>query len=214
MYMVSIDFSEPFSAQLDVESTVTAQFSGSVSGVEGAPPACNASASGGVLTVTVQDEESGLQSITVTAEENTPFDPGESVTGFTVGTPEQFSFNVTRENPAEPAPIAFEVRDVAGNVTTCDPVITLVIRERGKPVRETFIDIPEAERFITVQNGDLGLKNLLITVNGQRFRMAGLRDNAERTLDVSSAMQPGDDNTITLMAWGKPGSSATVVISD
>ncbi len=44
--------------------------------------------------------------------------------------------------------------------------------------------------------------------------MAGLGDNEVRTIEVLSAMVQEDSNTITLTACGKPGASATVVISD
>ena len=93
-------------------------------------------------------------------------------------------------------------------------MITLVVRERGRPATATFSGLPRAESKVQVLNGTPGIRNLLVTVNGVRFRLAGLRDGEERSLDVSSAMRPGDGNVIALAAEGKPGGSATVVIHD
>jgi hypothetical protein len=41
-----------------------------------------------------------------------------------------------------------------------------------------------------------------------------LHDGAKRTLNVSSAMRKGNDNTIVVVARGRPRSSAAVLVSD
>ena len=110
--------------------------------------------------------------------------------------------------------VQLEVFDVAGNVTVCDPVTTLVVRETGKPVSETLTNIPYEESYVTVYNGDPGLKKLDIIVNGTQCKITALGHGRETTIDVLSAMLPGDNNTITLVARGKPGCSANVIISD
>ena len=92
--------------------------------------------------------------------------------------------------------------------------IRLVIREDARPVSQTLAGIAQAEGKVTIHNGNPGLTNLRITVNGKGFEAAGLKDNEVRTVDVSTAMKVGSDNTITLEARGKPGGSATVVIHD
>jgi len=90
---------------------------------------------------------------------------------------------------------------------------TLVSRERGKPAREsvTVKNIPQASNTVRIINSG-GLKNLRVTVNGQRFQVAGLKHGDERDIDVSSAMKAGNDNTIVFTALGKPGTSAMVEI--
>ncbi len=103
---------------------------------------------------------------------------------------------------------------MAGNSANADPVLTVEIREDGKPVANTFAGIPKAEHWITICNGDPSLKNLSIAVNGKRFEVAGLKDNEVKTIDVSSAMVAGDNNVITLEARGKPGDSAVIMIHD
>ena len=108
----------------------------------------------------------------------------------------------------------FVIADVSGNVITCDPVLTLQVREQGEPVSQTFGNLPAAEHKVTVDNGSPGLTNLHVTVNGRQFVLSGLRDGERRILDVSSAMQPGNGNVIVLTAHGKPGGSAEVAIHD
>lgn len=179
------------------------------------PPKCEATPSSGALSVTVQDLQSGLKSVRVTGESNTNYDMGDMVTGFTVGQTSAFGFTVRKSpHPDQRASITFEVKDVADNSTSCDPVLTLTIRENGRPVSETIPGLPRQESLVTIYNGMPGLQNLSIEVNGIRFRVTGLRDNEQRTLDISSAMRPGDGNVVKLTATGKPGGSATVMIHD
>ena len=75
-----------------------------------------------------------------------------------------------------------------------------------------YADVPQTYSVITVRNDAPGLKNLRITVNGQRFQVEGLKDNEIRYIHVQSAMANGNDNTIILTALGKPGTSASVGI--
>ncbi|MDQ3686033.1 MAG: hypothetical protein M3430_10600, partial [Acidobacteriota bacterium] len=91
---------------------------------------------------------------------------------------------------------------------------SVLIRTTGEPEGKTFINISQAESTVKVVNGNPGLRNLEITVNGTVFRVAGLGDNEVRRVDVSSAMLPGGNNTITMEAHGRPESKAWVVITD
>lgn len=90
-----------------------------------------------------------------------------------------------------------------------DPII---IRERGEPVSQTHTGVPQAWSKITILNGDPGLTNLRITANGKLFEVAGLRNNEVRTINVVSAMAPGNNNTIELTGYGKPGGRASVLV--
>jgi hypothetical protein len=167
------------------------------------------------IEITVQDTDSGLALIkplegTTNAMVDTNFDP-ETDFGTTAPVP----ITATKMVPSQPAVVELEVRDVAGNVTTCDPVLTRVAIPEGRLwVSDTFPGIPEVEYFVTVHNGHPGVRGLLVIVNGTWFSMAPLGDDEERTIDVASAMVAGDDNTITLIAYGQPGTSASVIISD
>jgi hypothetical protein len=55
---------------------------------------------------------------------------------------------------------------------------------------------------------------LEIRVNGRIFLLARMKNGEGRTLDASSAMFPGDRNVVEVTAFGKPGTSATLVIHD
>jgi cysteine-rich repeat protein len=164
------------------------------------------------IKVTAQDTGSGLASITPVISTNAvvTYSPSPPFGGTTA----PVIVTGTKINQSLKAQVMLEVKDVAGNTTTCDPVLTLLVRENGKPVTETLTDIPDIESQITIANGSPGIKNLLVTVNGVAFRVNGLKDFEERSFDVSSAMRPGDNNTITLTAWGKPGSQATIIVSE
>jgi hypothetical protein len=49
------------------------------------------------------------------------------------------------------------------------------------------------ESAITIENGNPGMASLSVTINGQEYRVAGLRPNEVRTIDVSAAraLNPG-----------------------
>lgn len=92
-------------------------------------------------------------------------------------------------------------------------VVTLEVRETGKPVTHIFTNIPSAQSKVEIHNGTPGLTNLAITVNGKKFEAAGLKHGEERTIDASPAMVVGN-NIIDMEARGKPGGSAVVLIHD
>jgi hypothetical protein len=162
------------------------------------------------LQVTVSDPQTGLQSIVVTQSDNadTPVPP------FTVGTTDPVTITATKINQSQPAHVTIQVTDLAGNVVTCDPVITLVQRSAGTDPQKTRSLVDQAENKILILNGAPGLKNFEASVNGVKFKATGLKDGETRTLDVSSAMVPGSNNVITVKGHGSQNSSAMVVISD
>jgi cysteine-rich repeat protein len=162
------------------------------------------------ITVTTQDTGSGLALITPLIATNATV----NIPPFTAGDKNPIVVIATKIDQSKKAQVMLEVKDVVGNTTTCDPVLTLLVRENGKPVTETLTEIPQAESQITVLNGSPGIKNLLVTVNGVAFRLNGLKDGEKRSVDVAAAMRTGNNNTITLTAWGKPGSQATIVIAE
>ncbi len=162
------------------------------------------------LQITAQDAGSGISTITVLTATNVTV----SIPPFAVGTTSPVVVTATKINQALSSTVQLEVKDVAGNKTVCDPVFTLVVRDEGKPVTQTFTGLPQAESKVKIVNGDPGLAKLDITVNGKKFKAKDLADNVTQTIDVSSAMVPGNNNTITLEARGKPGGSAMIVISD
>jgi len=162
------------------------------------------------LVVTVSDPDSGIASIVVTQSDNadTPVPP------FTVGTTDPVTITATKINQSQAAHVAMTVTDVAGNSITCDPVIVLVQRSLGTDPQGTNTGIPQAENKVLIMNGAPGLKNAEAVVNGIRFKVTGLKDGENRTIDVTSAMRAGNDNVVTVTGHGPKGSSAMAVVSD
>ncbi|HEX8100215.1 MAG TPA: hypothetical protein VF660_08455 [Actinomycetota bacterium] len=182
-----------------------------ITNCETAPPLCSARLLPGVgVDVTIQDADSGLRAIAVTRQENAVV----NVPPFALATQEPVLVTARKAVAGQTSRVELRITDVCGNVTVCDPVVLLLIRGSGQPVAQVVRGIAAAESRITVLNGRPGLRNLYVKVNGRIFLAANLADGEERTLDVSSAMRPGNANTIRLVPQGRPGSSAQVAIHD
>jgi hypothetical protein len=162
------------------------------------------------MTVNVQDTGGGLQIILVVQNVNTNVVPPN----FPVGTKDPVPVTAKKNDLSASARFQLAVFDVCLNFSQCDPVMTGVLRSAGKPVAESYPGLPREEGVVTIFNGSPGFSNLDIIVNGLRFKLTGLEDGAERSLDISSAMLPGSFNVVTLKGLGKPGSSAGVLIWD
>jgi hypothetical protein len=135
------------------------------------------------------------------------------VTGFVEGAV-QVEVDAVKDKPSKPSRIGLEITDVAGNVMECDPVITTIERSAAQNrTRQRFGALSQHDSYVTIQNGAPGLKRLRIKVNGKKSAVLGLEDAGAITVDVSRFMVEGE-NTITLIGYGKPGTSALIIISD
>jgi hypothetical protein len=162
------------------------------------------------VEVTIQDTGSGLAEIVVTKSENAD----TVVPPFTVGTTGPVVLTSTKIDQTQRARVEARVTDLAGNVAICDPILLLVIRDKSQVALASMPDVPRAEDHVTVTNGAPGVATFEIQVNGRKFKTSGLKDNEERTIDISSAMVNGDTNQIEVKVTGKPGGSANVMIWD
>lgn len=177
------------------------------------PPTCPARVVFGPptqLIVTFQDEGSGLDSLVVTQSDNAD----TVVPPFAAGTTDPVVVTATKIDQSKSAHVAITATDQAGNVANCDPIITLYQRDPQVDPTKTYGDVPQAEGKILIMNGAPGLKNFEATVNGQRFKVTGLKDGEQRTLDISSAMLPGSNNVVVVKGHGPKDSTAGVVIWD
>jgi hypothetical protein len=182
-------------------------------GSDSTPPSCPARVVAGPptqLIVTFQDTESGLSSLVVTQSDNAD----TVVPPFAAGTTDPVTVTATKINQSQPAHVAITATDLDGNVAACDPVIALYQRDPLADPRATFGDIPQAENKLLIMNGTRGLKNFEATVNGQRFKVTGLKDGEQRTIDISSAMLPGNNNVVAVTGHGPKDSFANVVVWD
>lgn len=162
------------------------------------------------LSIYVQDAQSGLSGIEVLQQTNATV----SIPFFSQGRTNSIIVVATKTDQSHAAHIELRVRDVAGNQTECDPVLTAEARSAGRPESHVFPGIPPEEHVVTVLNGNPGLKQIQIDVNGRKFILAGLRSGEERTIDVASAIVPGVNSTFTLTSHGEPGGVATIMIWD
>lgn len=181
-------------------------------GLDSAKPACILeSTEPGPPTrihVRAQDPRSGIEKVEILDQTNATV----NVPSFSPGTVAPLHIVGTKINQAQAARIRLRITDQAGNSTECDPVLTQMVRETGKPESQIFSGVPPEERAVTVFNGNPGLKTLDIDVNGRRYKMNNLAPGEQRTLDVGAAVHEGVDSTFTLTTHGQPGGSAVVMI--
>jgi hypothetical protein len=163
-----------------------------------------------VIYITVSDTDGGVASIAVLQSDNAVV-----TSSFEVGTTSPVVVSATRQDPTRTVHVVISPADVAGNSTSCDPIVaTLVAPSSGDPVGASYGGIPDTEHLITLQNGDPGLDQVQISVNGMAFEVGDLQPNEVRVLDVASAMQPGDSNAVLVRGQGAPGQEIDVLIAD
>jgi hypothetical protein len=179
-------------------------------------PACAVAARGrdadgrAFIRFVVTDAGSGLDRHEVVLARNADV----AVDAYAAGAPGPVSVVGTAIDPARSLSVTVDFHDRAGNRATCDPIVYAVARVDDQPQDETFTGVPAAESRVTIENGDPGMRKVLVTVNGKRFKETSLRPGEVRTFDVASAMRPGDHNTVVVRARGKRGASALIVLAD
>jgi hypothetical protein len=109
-----------------------------------------------------------------------------------------------------------EVRawDVAGNTAVLDPVVANLKIKQGRRLARTFTGIPEAERYIALQNGTPGLEAATLWVNGRVVFRGELTGGQVVSLDAVERMRPGKRNTVRIVARGEQGATALLTIGD
>jgi hypothetical protein len=177
------------------------------------PPTCPTTVFSGppaVATTTFQDTGTGLVSLVVTRSENAD----TVVPPFIPGTTEPVTVTSTKIDQGLPARIEIIATDGAGNVAVCDPIHMILVRDKDRPENDVHTEVPRAEDKVTIRNGNPGLNKVVIFVNGVKFKAKNLSNGEEVTVDISSAMNEGNSNVITLEARGKKNSWAEVIIWD
>jgi hypothetical protein len=95
-----------------------------------------------------------------------------------------------------------------------DPTLTELLIPKGeRQTEDSFLEVPRGEHYLTIQNGKRGIRKLEVLVNDQPAVTRWLRDQNVRTIDLAPFMKPGP-NAIRVIASGRPGSSALVLIAD
>jgi hypothetical protein len=172
-----------------------------LTGVIGGPPK--------QLQITMQDRNSGLNTIQVTSAVNVTV----NVPAFGVGTISPIVVTATKVDQSQSSEVGFTVTNVEGSATSCDPVdFTASIRNHTETHK--FRNLSSSEHYIRIINGKPGLEKIVFRVNEDQFDLSGLPAGASRDLNIGSAMRTGNDNRVELRASGAAGASAYILIGD
>jgi hypothetical protein len=150
----------------------------------------------------------GIDTINIVNYPNIAVAPLQPGVNWYQGTTSLIELTATKIDQSSPSSIEIIVKDVAGNESRCDPVLTTLKGGRAQTHRVTG-----AERYVGIQNGRPGLKRIVVVVNGRRFVVRGLRSGAKASLKIGSALRPGRGNVVKLLGSGGRG-SATLMISN
>lgn len=163
------------------------------------------------MTFSVWDAQSGLKSIKATEI----VDATVSIPNFPVGTNNTVNFSARESGWS--SYVQFQLMDVAGNVSTVDPVLIDPDRQPGTPSPLGVKRITQDVGVITIQNGTPGLKNVRIDIvngiNVAHIQVAGLHDGEVRVVDITSSI-PAGGTAITLTPLGKPGGHGLFVFAN
>ena len=195
--------------ELDPGETVTCTFTNEpLGGVDTTAPRCEVigvipASSPPRLEVEVQDTGSGTAAINVLILQNSTV----NIPGFAPGTTSVLTIFADKINLSQSSRLEIEAFDVAGNRSTCDPLLISAAPGQRGLTRTTIDSVPHVDRYLTLYSSDARPALLLVTVNGRWLALLG----GTRTIDLGSALNEGQDNNITLRGWG---AIESIMISD
>ncbi len=191
-------------------------------------PSCALTATGTLnghkyLQITVQDQETGLATVTITTLTNMtaqvaaysdPITFAPSRVTITDHTTRSVVVTATKLDQNLGSQVAMQVQDVAGNVTTCDPIDLTLDRTTGRRTVRSLPNVSASEHYLLITNGSPGVTTLTITVNGHHTQLAGLSDGEVRELDMAAWLHAGQDNVVEIRTEGAPGGSAWALLAE
>jgi hypothetical protein len=183
---------------------------------ETTPPICvfyvaatNAAGQAIRVDAKVQDNGSGLASIVKVSSSNVTV----QIPSFALGTKSPVIVPGLVIKPSLANSMTLEIRDLAGNIKRCDPIVlTLRGRKGGVAVRSQRFLVPQAESKLRIVNR--GLTRIDVIVNGRRFSLRDLRQRQRVSRNLASAMHRGNANKVRFVAYGRRGATAVVFLSD
>jgi hypothetical protein len=200
--------------------------------VDGTKPVCSVYATANPPYMTFFDGQSGIVRLDVTTNLNknykvkitptpagttfspsVPYQPYPMPAGQVIDFPSPVTTTITTtayKINSVSSQLTIQATDAAGNTISCDPIETTLVKVKQDNGNQTFYNVPAEETMVTVENG--GLRAIEIEVNNKTFKVKRLSDDEVRKVDISSAMKPGNNNTITLIPKGKKGETADVTI--
>ncbi len=154
------------------------------------------------LLVEVEDAGSGLDAINGLVVSNATV----NIPAFSVGTNAVIQVVADKIDESKRSRVEIQAIDVAGNSSTCDPVLATLTRDsRTLPLT----GIPSKERYLTISPNGPVRSLVMANVNGRWFQVRSA-DQRSVTIDLGSAMTRGSDNTVTLWA----SNDTTILLAD
>jgi Ice-binding-like len=161
----------------------------------------------------------GLFSVVV----NTSTNATVSVPAIDRGSTQAIGVTATKINQSASAEVELTVTDLLGHTTTFDPVSATITIPASKfyHIKQfdfhhweiaRFDGIGHTEGKVLLQNDVRGVDFLVIRVNGFEFT-THLSGGETKRIDISSALIHGT-NTVSVAAFGEPGGSVDLTISD
>jgi hypothetical protein len=123
-----------------------------------------------------------------------------------MGTTKTITLTAPKIDNHKSAQVVIYVRDVAGNQTTCDPVLARV--GAGKQV---FRHLTRHESRVTIRNGRPGLSRMVVRVNHHAY-VVRLKAGERRTLFIRKSLVRGAHNIVSLRGVG--AGRAMVMVSN
>jgi hypothetical protein len=176
-------------------------------------PTCSISVAAGppaTATFTVQDVLAGLERLVITREVNAT-DLGLD---FGIGQTTPGTVNFTKTNQKLVAQVGLQITDLAGNVTTCDPMLANISQGGQGPSVQVVPGLSQSDHILHIANGSPGVTRLIVGVNRRWARVETLTPNQQLTLELAPALQPGNANTVVFIALGRQPGSATLLLGD
>lgn len=170
------------------------------------------------VPVRLQDASSGVKKVQLTTSSTNVH--LEYPLGTVVASPYTFPVPVAdrtvyavKDSNAK-ARVELRVWDNVNNTAVVDPIVaSLELKKTGQLTR-TFKKIPQAERYVRLQNGMPGFKNARLWFNGKIISKGNLTDGQVVDLDVAEWLKPGSRNTAKIVASGPKGATAILTIGD
>ncbi len=106
------------------------------------------------------------------------------------------------------------VATVTISVLDTKPPTCSFVNGGAVPLSDAFVGIPAAESTLEIAHGRPGFTRIDVTVNGAVFRIRGLHNREQRTVDLARAMRPGTQNAIAFRGYGRRGATASVLLHD
>ncbi|MGH7493583.1 MAG: T9SS type A sorting domain-containing protein [bacterium] len=167
------------------------------------------------LEIMVQDFESGVRSIRVRDENNVRVD----IPDFELGTTEHLHIQATALDPTQPFSLTIAVRDLVGNVSTCDPI--LLTLQPDLNITEYRLAPAAVDRYFYINNQ--GVEQIEVELNAYHFILRTsnafgkdvfkMPAQGDMSIDIANSLKP-EHNAMVLRFAGPPGSRADVILAD